>query len=106
MAELVFNSGNFKQEVLESDKPVLVDFWSPRCGPCEVMGPIIKKLAEEFEGKAKIGRLNVLKNSKVAQRYQIRGVPTLIIFKNGQPKERATGLRPKKVIEDKINSLL
>lgn len=106
MSVLVFDKENFKPQVLESDKPVLVDFWSPGCGPCQIMEPIIKELAEYFEGRAKVGKLNVLKNPEIAQKYRIMGVPTLIIFKNGELKERATGMRSKKVIVDKINSLL
>jgi len=70
------------------------------------IGPIIEEIAKEFEGKAKVGKLNVMENSETAQKYQIFGIPTIIIFKNGEIKERATGLRPKQVIIDKLNSLL
>jgi len=97
---------NFEEEVIKNDKPVLVDFWMPGCPPCLTMAPIIEEIAKEFEGKAKIGKLNVVENTKIAQQYTIMGVPTIIIFKDGEIKERATGLRPKQAIVDKLNSLL
>ncbi len=97
---------NFIQEVLENNKVVLVDFWMPGCPPCEQIAPVIGEIAREFEDKAKVGKLNVRQNPKTTQKYEIRGVPTLIIFKDGEPKERATGPRPKKVLIEKINSLI
>ncbi len=102
---LELNDQNFEEEVIKSDKPVLVDFWSPTCPPCLAIAPIIEEIAKEFEGKARVGKLNVVENPKVAQQYTIMGVPTLIIFKNGEIVERATGLKPKQVIVDKLNSL-
>ena len=103
---LELNDQNFEQEVIKSDNLVLVDFWAPGCPPCEMIKPIIQEIAEEFQGKAKIGKLNVAENSIIAQQYEIKGVPTIIIFKNGKVVERATGLRPKQVLIDKLNSLL
>lgn len=97
---------NFEKEVLETEKPVLVDFWSPTCPPCLVLGPIIEEIAKEFEGRAKIGKLNVFENPETAKKYQIFGIPTIIIFKNGEIKERATGVRPKEVIAEKLNSFI
>ena len=97
---------NFEEEVIKSEKPVLVDFWSPTCPPCLVLGPIIEEVAKEFEGMAKIGKLNVFENPETAKKYEILGIPTIIIFRNGEVKERATGLRPKQVIVDELNSLL
>ena len=97
---------NFEQDVINSNMPVLVDFWSPTYPPCLILGPIIEEIAKEFEGKAKVGKLNVMENQEIAEKYQIVGIPTIIIFKNGEIKERATGLRPKQVIADKLNSLL
>ncbi len=97
---------NFEEEVLRNGKPVLVDFWSPTCSPCLILGPIIEEIAKEFEGKAKVGKLNVFENPKTAEKYQIVGIPTIIIFKDGEIKEKAAGLRPKQVIIDKLNSLL
>ena len=103
MPELIFTDQNFEEEVIKSDKPVLVDFWMPGCPPCLAMAPIIEEIAKEFEGKAKVGKLNVVENPRVAQQYTIMGVPTLIIFKNGEIIERATGLKPKQAIIDKLD---
>ena len=97
---------NFEQEVTKSKQLVLVDFWSLTCPPCLILGPIIEEIAKEFKDKAKVGKLNVFENQETARKYQIVGIPTIIIFKNGEMKERATGLRPKQVIADKLNSLL
>ncbi len=103
---LELSDENFEKEVLESQKPVLVDFWSPTCPPCLMLGPIIEDIDREFEDKAKVGKLNVLENPETSKKYQIVGIPTIIIFKNGEAKERATGLRPKQIIADKLSSLL
>lgn len=103
---LEFHDENFKEEVLESEKPVLVDFWKPGCGPCEQVAPIVEKVEEEMGEKAKVGKLNVLKNPETAKNYKIMGVPTLIIFKDGEAEEKAIGTRSKEVIVNKINSLL
>lgn len=105
MSELILTDQNFEQEVIKSNMPVLVDFWSLICAPCLVMEPIIEEIAKEFEGKIKIGKLNVSENMEIARRYGIRAVPTFIIFKNGQEIERIIGARPKQFLIDKINSL-
>jgi thioredoxin 1 len=91
---LKLNGDNFEEEVLNSDQPVLVDFWAPWCGPCQVLGPVIEELAEEIEG-AKIGKLNVDESQQIAGKYQIQGIPTVVLFKNGEPKERLVGVRSK-----------
>ena len=82
---------NFEGEVLKSDLPVLVDFWAPWCGPCQTAGPVIEELAKEYEGKIKVGKLNVDENPKMAQKYGIMSIPTVIIFKNGQEIRRQVG---------------
>ena len=97
---------NFEQEVIKSDIPVLVDFWSPGCPPCLILGPIIEEIAKEFEGRTKVGKLNAAENSETAQKYEIRGVPTLIIFKHGKGIKRAIGLRPKEAVVNALNSIL
>jgi len=104
MVELTDQS--FEEEVLRSEKPVLVDFWSPTCPPCLMLGPIIEEIAKEFEGKAKVGKLNVMENPEIAKKYEIVSIPTIIIFKDGGIKERATGLKPKQIIVNKLDSLL
>ena len=106
MSELTLTDQNFEQEVIKSGKLVLVDFWSPTCSPCLILGPIIEEIAKDLEGKVKVGKLNVFENPKTAEKYEIVGIPTIIIFRDGEMKERATGLRSKQVIADKLNSLL
>jgi thioredoxin 1 len=88
--------------VLQSDKPVLVDFWAEWCGPCRMIAPVIDELAAEYEGKAKIAKLNVDENQQVSMRYGIRSIPTLLIFKNGQVVDQIIGAVPKGVIENKL----
>jgi len=105
MSEVILTDQNFKQEVIESDKPVLVDFWSPMCAPCLVMGPIVEEIAKEFEGKIKVGKLNVGENPEIPRSYGIRAVPTFIIFDNGKQVEGILGARPKQFLVDKLNSL-
>ena len=93
--ELKLSSENFKEEVLNSEKPVLVDFYADWCGPCNVMAPVIEELAKELEGKAKVGKINVDENSDIAVEYNVMSIPTLIIFKNGKEEKRLVGLRDK-----------
>lgn len=93
--ELKLSSENFKKEVLNSEKPVLVDFYADWCGPCNAMAPVIEELAKELEGKAKVGKINVDENSDIAVEYNVMSIPTLIIFKNGKEEKRLVGLRDK-----------
>ena len=95
MAEIHLTKENFDTEVLASDIPVLVDFWAEWCGPCRMIAPAIEELAEEYEGRAKIGKINVDAESELAIRYHIDAIPALLIFKNGQVVETRKGLRPK-----------
>ncbi len=88
---LTFTDASFDQEVLRSDVPVLVDFWAEWCGPCRQMAPTIDTLATEYAGKAKVGKLDVDANGNTAMRYNIRGIPTLLLFKNGQVVEQIVG---------------
>ena len=96
MVEL--NDTNFEQEVLKSDRPVLVDFWATWCAPCRMMTPTVESIASEYAGRAKVGKLNVDENLSVTGRYNIRGIPTLILFKNGEVQEQSVGATSKDVI--------
>ena len=92
---LEFTDGNFEAEVLNSDKPVLVDFWAEWCGPCRMIGPVVEEMAGEYEGKAKIGKVNVDTNPDISVKYGIRSIPALLIFKNGEVVDQIVGAVPK-----------
>jgi thioredoxin 1 len=100
-----FTDQNFDQEVIQSDKPVLVDFWAPWCGPCQAMGPVIDELAKEFEGKVKVGKLNVDENSVKAQEFGIMSIPSLKIFKDGKVVKEFTGMQSKDVLVEELNKV-
>jgi len=97
------SDGNFEQEVLQSDVPVLVDFWAPWCGPCRAIAPLIDELSGDYAGKLKVAKCNVDENSKTPSRYGIRAIPTLIIFKGGNVSEQITGAVAKSQISAAID---
>jgi len=103
---LVFTDQNFEQEVLKSDQPVLVDFWATWCAPCRMMAPTVEGIADEYAGRAKVGKLNVDENLNVTGRYSIRGIPTLILFKNGQVAEQSVGAVAKDAIVKMLDKYL
>lgn len=100
------NDADFEQVVINSEKPVLVDFWAPWCGPCKAVGPIIDELATEYAEKAAFVKLNVDENPKTASSYSIMSIPTLLIFKNGKPMKQMVGLRPKDEFKKNLDALL
>ena len=99
MAEITITAANFESEVLNSDIPVLVDFWATWCGPCRMIAPTLAEIAEEQAGKVKIGKVNVDEEMSLAARFGITSIPTLIVFKNGQITNQALGAMPKQQIE-------
>jgi thioredoxin 1 len=103
---IVLNDDNFESEVLNSEIPVLVDLWAEWCGPCRALAPVIEEIAEDYDGKLKVGKLNVDENPGVPSAYDIRSIPTLIVFKDGAVQERVVGALPKNHIVDLIESIL
>jgi thioredoxin 1 len=101
-----FNSDNFKTEVVQSDMPVLVDFWAPWCAPCKMIGPIIEELAGDFDGKVKIGKVNVDNNQQLAADFGIRGIPTVMLFKGGESINSFVGLKSKEDLAAALNGAI
>ncbi|RMD96727.1 MAG: thioredoxin [Calditrichaeota bacterium] len=103
---LEFTDANFEEEVLKSDKPVLVDFWAEWCGPCKIIAPAIEELANEYEGKVKVGKVDVDSNMQAAGANNIRSIPTLLIFKDGQVADMIIGAVPKNEIKSRLDRIL
>lgn len=101
-----FTHGNFEKEVLKAKMPVVVDFGAEWCPPCRLLSPMIEKLAKDYKGKVKIGKLNVDENQAIAEKYQVMSIPTLIFFKEGKVVDKLLGAQPEEVIKKKLNELL
>ncbi len=103
---LEFTDGNFQAEVLDSEQPVLVDFWAEWCGPCKMLGPVIDELASDYDGKAKIGKMDIDNNREAAVTYGIQSIPSIIIFKNGEEVNRFVGISPKEDLAGAIDAAM
>lgn len=101
-----FTDANFTTEVLQSDQPVLVDFWAEWCGPCRMVGPIVEELAGDYEGKVKVGKLDVDANPHVSMQFGIRSIPTLLVFKQGQVVDQIVGAVPKAMLMKALDAQL
>lgn len=99
MAELKITRENFENEVMKSNIPVLIDFWAPWCGPCRMMGPIIEQLAEEYDGKAKVGKVNVDEEGELSQAFGVMSIPTIVLVKEGKVVKQVVGARSKEEVE-------
>ena len=100
------SSENFNQEVLESDLPVLVDFWAEWCGPCRMLGPIIEEVSNDYEGKAVVGKLDVDSNQEFAAKFGVRNIPTVLVFDKGEMVKRQVGVSPKNIYTESLDELL
>ncbi len=101
-----FTDQSFEQEVLKADQPVLVDFWAAWCGPCRMIAPAVEALADEYAGKAKVGKVNVDENSATPGRYNIRSIPTLLLFKGGEVQEQIVGVKSQDELADLLKKYL
>lgn len=102
----IFTDNDFNEEVLKSEIPVLVDFYADWCGPCKMMAPVVEQLAEEMDGKAKVGKLNIDENMDIAEKYSVMNIPTFLIFKDGQEKARMVGAVSKNELINKLEQTL
>lgn len=106
MLDLILTDQNFSEEVLKSQKPVLVDFWAEWCVPCQIIAPILEEVAEEFGEKIKIGKLDVDKNPLISATFSINAIPALILFRNGEVTKKFVGVQSKEAIEESVKSIL
>ena len=102
MAEIKLTAQNFENEVLKADKPVLVDFWAEWCGPCKMLAPVIAEIAEEYEGKIKVAKLNIDEEMALAVQYGIASIPTILLFENGEIVKKSIGFAPKESLIEEL----
>ena len=102
MAEITITNENFESEVMQSQMPVLVDFWASWCGPCKMLAPVVAQIADEYEGRVKVGKVNVDEQPDLSRKYGIASIPTLMLFENGQVKNTSVGFMPKEQIEEML----
>jgi thioredoxin 1 len=106
MKDITITDANFDTEVLQSNMPVLVDFWAVWCGPCQILGPIVEEVASAMDGKVKVGKLNVDENPHVSQKFGIMSIPTIMIFKNGTVVRQLIGVQSKETLLAELNKLV
>ena len=104
--EYRFTKDSFEKEVLESKEPVLIDFYADWCGPCKMMAPVVEKLAEKYEGKVKVGKVNSDDEPELAQKFQVMSIPNFVIIKDGKVVDRVIGAVPQKALEEKLDAQL
>ena len=103
---LEITDATFEEQVLNSEKPVMVDFWAAWCGPCRMVGPIIDEISDEYDGKAIVGKVDIDANQEFAAKYGVRSIPTVLVFKNGEVVERKVGVSPKNAYSDALDAVL
>lgn len=103
---LEINAANFEEVVMNSDKPVMVDFWAEWCGPCRMVGPIVDEMHSEFDGKAVVGKVNVDTDGEISAKFGVRNIPTILFIKNGEVVDKSVGAVPKADLEKKLNAIL
>jgi thioredoxin 1 len=106
MSIVHITDSNFNEEVVNSSIPVIIDFWAPWCGPCQMMGPVFEEISKDYEGKLKFVKVNTENNSNISSQFNITGIPALIITKQGKEVNRLVGFMPKEILKQKINELL
>jgi len=100
------NAANFEEIVMNSDKPVMLDFWAEWCGPCRMIGPVVDKISDAYEGKAFVGKVDVDSNQEISQKFGVRSIPTIVFIKNGEVVDKSVGVAPENVLTDKLDKLM
>ena len=106
MAEIIINSDNFQQEVLNSDKPVLLDFWASWCRPCRMLAPVVEEISRKYDGRIKVGKINVDDEPSLAQTFEVASIPSLFLIKNGKSVTQSTGFRSQQELEEILNEFI